>query len=366
MLIIDSHEDLATNMLSYQRDYRRSALETRRLEQGKIDLDDPGECTLGWPEYQQGQVALIFSTLFVAPDRYEEGGIKKQAYRDFPAAAKLYRAQVDIYQRVTDESPHQFRLVRNQRDLAVILNAWDKTPAEFPRVTNPVGLILLIEGLEGIRDAKELEEFWEHGVRMAGMVWAGTRLCGGAFVPDGKGFSQEGLEFMKVMSELGMSLDLAHMNDQSALEALDRYQGAVLASHVNARALIKGYSGERHFTDEVIRGLIDRDGVMGLVPFNHFLDYEWTHATGKQAITLDHLVKQVDYICQMAGNARHVAIGTDFDGGYGANAIPAEIDTIADFQKLVPVLKSRGYAEDDIASIMGNNWRRFVERTLPA
>jgi membrane dipeptidase len=77
------------------------------------------------------------------------------------------------------------------------------------------------------------------------------------------------------------------------------------------------------------------------------------------------VVDAIDMVCQTAGDALHAAIGTDFDGGFGAEATPAEIDTIADLQLLVPALQDRGYAEEDIGAIMHGNWLRLLRRCLP-
>ena len=134
------------------------------------------------------------------------------------------------------------------------------------------------------------------------------------------------------------------------MQALDRFEGSVIASHANARALLKNVQGERHLTDAVIRGLFDRGGVMGIIPFNNFLVPGWTAADGRQA----------------AGDSLHAALGTDFDGGFGWPAVPDGIDTIADLQKIVPLLAQRGYNEKDIENILGGNWRRFLEKALPA
>jgi membrane dipeptidase len=62
----------------------------------------------------------------------------------------------------------------------------------------------------------------------------------------------------------------------------------------------------------------------------------------------------------------HAALGTDFDGGFGWPAVPDSIDTIADLQKIVPLLAQRGYNQKDIENILGGNWRRFLEKALPA
>ena len=79
-----------------------------------------------------------------------------------------------------------------------------------------------------------------------------------------------------------------------------------------------------------------------------------------------HLVAQIDHICQMAGDAQHVGIGSDFDGGFGLQSVPAEIDTIADLQKIVPLLAQKGYTEAHIAAIMGQNWLSILKEDLPA
>jgi membrane dipeptidase len=102
------------------------------------------------------------------------------------------------------------------------------------------------------------------------------------------------------------------------------------------------------------------------VPLNGFLDWEWRDHGGKQAISLDLVVAQIDYVCQMAGNTRHVGIGTDFDGGFGVKSVPAEIDSIADLPKLAPRLAEKGYNEEDIENIFSGNWLRILRNNLPA
>ena len=105
--------------------------------------------------------------------------------------------------------------------------------------------------------------------------------------------------------------------------------------------------------------------MIGVVPFNKFLKAGWTQGDPREQVSLAHLAAQIDYICQMAGNARHVGLGSDFDGGFGLQAVPAEIDTIADLQKLAPLLASMGYSQADIAGILGENWIAHLEKSLP-
>ncbi len=361
--IIDAHEDLAYNMLSFNRDYLRSVEETRRLE---VDTQVPahsGHTLIGWPEYQRGQVAVVFGTLFTANKKYAHGSWESQYYRDSAQAVRLLHGQVDLYRRLSDNHPDQFRLITTRKDLSEVLQPWRQTPASYPGRTHPVGLVMLMEGAEGIAGVEELEEWWEMGVRIIGPVWAGGRWCGGSFEPGS--FTRAGLELLEAMAGLGFTLDLAHMTEASAQVALDVYEGPLIASHANARALLKGVEGERHLSDTVIRLLIERDGIMGVLPFNGFLKPGWRPGDEGSDVTLDTLAAHVDHVCQIAGDARHVGIGSDFDGGFGSGMIPQGMDSVADLQKLGTVLAERGYTPADVELILHGNWQRHLERTLP-
>jgi membrane dipeptidase len=360
-IIVDAHEDLAYNMLTFGRDYTRSVQETRRSEMASNPpaIEHNGQAILGWPEYQRGRVAVIFSTLFVTPIRRVTGNWDGQAYADFNQANRLYRAQLDAYQRLTDQSPEYFRLIGSQADLATILAEWDDTTHE----THPVGLVPLMEGAEGVRDPSELEEWWRAGLRIIGLAWAGTRFCGGTRDPGP--LTEDGRTLLEAMADFGFTLDVSHMDELSARQSLDIYGGPIIASHANAAALLPGYDGNRLLPDEVIKGLIERDAIIGVVPFCAFLENGWKKGDRRDGITLETLAAHVDYICQMSGDARHVGLGTDFEGGFGLDSIPAGLDTIADMQKLATVLSSKGYNESDTAAIFGENWLRHLRTYLP-
>jgi membrane dipeptidase len=215
-LIFDAHEDIAYNMLTFGRDYRRSTQETHQLERGTPIPGVWGDSLLGWPDYQRGQVALIFGTLFIVPQKYKEGNWDTQTYATPAQAHHLYQNQIDLYNRLCDENPDKFKLVRSRKELDDVLSAWDRTPADYPNVTHPVGLVLSMEGAEGIRAPEELEEWWEAGLRLVGPVWAGTRFCGGMYQPGP--FSQEGFELLDVMAELRYTLDVSHFSGLGLLQ----------------------------------------------------------------------------------------------------------------------------------------------------
>lgn len=389
MILVDAHEDLAWNIKTFGRDYTLPAAETRRREQGTLTPQRNGDTLLGWTEYQRGRVAVVFASLFAAPRHRAEADWDEQVYATTDQARSLYRGQVDTYTDLVESHLDHFRLIRSLEDLDETLEAWEKLGLPPPPVENAlkensggaeeesgkdegepdqpvsgpaVGLVISMEGAEAVGHPGELEEWWELGVRIIGPAWAGTRFCGGTRQPGP--LTKEGYALLEGMAGLGFGLDISHMDEQAALQALDVYPGTILASHSNVAALLKGLDTNRHLSPRLVQGLIERDGVIGIVPLNHFLVPGWKSGDGRQAVRLEHVVAHIDYVCQSAGDARHVGLGTDFDGGYGVQSVPAEVDTIADLWKIVPLLSQIGYTDQDIAAILGGNWIDRLRRIL--
>ena len=359
MIIVDSHQDLAWNMLTFGRDYTRSVEETRQIESGGQIPIRNGDSLLGWPEYQRGKIAIIFATLFAAPARHKLGEWETLTYSDTAQAHSFYSAQIEAYQRLVDENPAQFQLVQSLQDLESVLAGWENS-AEGQ---TPVGLVILMEGAEGVRQPDEIEDWWQRGVRLIGPAWAGTRFCGGTREPGP--LTADGIALLEGMAEFGLTLDLSHMDEQAVMQALDIYPGPLVATHSNPQGLLTDSDINRFLSDRVLQGLIERDGIVGIPPYNKFLRWDWNPNHGREVISLELVVDHIDYICQIAGDAKHVGIGTDFDGGFGLQSVPAEIDTIADLQKLIPLLKKRGYTDSDTAAIMGGNWLAHLKESLP-
>ena len=222
---------------------------------------------------------------------------------------------------------------------------------------------MLMEGAEGVRTPDELEEWCQAGLRIIGPAWLGTRFCGGTHEPGP--MTADGWALLAAMQDIGFTLDISHMDEKAALQALDAYSGRIIASHANALSLLKGIDTNRHLSDRVISKLVERQGVIGVVPHNPFLSVGWKVSDGKKDVSLESVATHIDFICQLAGDAHHVGLGSDFDGGFGYPSTPAEVNTIADLQKLAPLLQQKGYADADIAGILGLNWLTFLEQTLP-
>ena len=162
-----------------------------------------------------------------------------------------------------------------------------------------------------------------------------------------------------------MILDVTHLCDDAFHDALEIWDGPVWASHHNCRSLVPH---NRQLSDEMIRLLADRDAVIGLVFDAWMLFPGWQRGkTTPQSsgVTLDTALEHVDHICQITGTSRHCGIGSDLDGAFGIEQTPQGLDSIADLQKLGPLLRSKGYSDADLAGIFHENFLRTAIHSLP-
>jgi membrane dipeptidase len=361
-IIVDAHLDMAYNALYKHRDYRRAAHATRELERDTPTEKQSGACTVGLPDLIRGRVGLAFATIFTEPATHKISD-DLPVYDDAKSAHMLGMAQLDFYRRWADEDEHVM-LVTNQHELATILSDWrlGMTPApQKPDAVelHKVGLVILMEGADPILEPKELERWYEKGLRIVGPAWDTTRYAGGTW--QGGRLSKLGHELLDMIAQFNMVLDVSHLSHESLFEALDTFQGKhIIASHSNAHRFVPT---ARHLPDKAIEMLAERKGVIGVVPYNRFLKKDWS---GKKVdVTLDDVIRMVDHICQVTGSADHAGIGSDFDGGLGYNDIPAELDTVRDHYKIGNELLQRGYAPAHVEQIMYGNWLRVLREALP-
>ncbi|HEY1923026.1 MAG TPA: membrane dipeptidase, partial [Tepidisphaeraceae bacterium] len=129
----------------------------------------------------------------------------------------------------------------------------------------------------------------------------------------------------------------------------------------NCRAIVPG---ERQISDEIIRQIVSRGGMIGINFYDRFLLPP--EQQGKRRATLADVTTHIRHVCDIAGDAAHVGLGTDMDGGLGREQIPAEIETSADLGRTAHALSAAGFNDGDIAGIMGENWRRFFSMYLEA
>jgi membrane dipeptidase len=346
MLVFDSHLDLSWNALGWNRDLRRSVAEIRAAESGMTERGRQTN-TVCFPEMRRGEVGICIATLLA---RCNPTGRSMLDYRTQEIAHSVAQGQLSYYRALADDGV--CRLVKDLAGLRSSFAEWQSGAAD-----TPFGFIVSMEGADPILSPSQVTRWWDDGLRALGISHYGPSAyghgtgCSGGLTPNGR-------DLLKAMDECGMILDLTHSADESFWEALSIFRGPVLASHNNCRALVPG---DRQYSDDQVRAIVEREGVIGAVFDAWMLVPDWKITTPNTA-TLESVVNQMDHICQLAGNARHIAIGSDLDGGFGTEQSPTDLDTIADLQKIPAILRSRGYSESDIAGVFHGNWMRLFER----
>ncbi|MDZ4849792.1 MAG: membrane dipeptidase [Pirellulaceae bacterium] len=357
--LIDSHLDLAWNALSFNRDLLASVEEVRRFERDMSDEPARGKNTLTFSELRRANIPVCVATLMArsGPDQPRVNGTKRTDL-DYVSQAIAHahaRGQLAYYRLLEDQGI--LRFITTQTELKEHWRAYEQAPE-----TTPLGIILSMEGADPIVAPDHVEAWWELGLRAVGPVHYGIGRYAYGTATDGP-LSPSGVELLNEFMRIGMMLDVTHLCDQSLFGALEIYDGPILASHHNCRALVPG---DRQLSDEQIKLLIARDAVIGTA-FDAWMMFPgWKRGvTQPSVVGIEAAADHIDHICQIAGRTRHCAIGTDLDGGYGTEQTPYDLDTITDIHKLEDILERRGYSGADIDGIFYGNWLRFFSHSLP-
>jgi membrane dipeptidase len=230
-----------------------------------------------------------------------------------------------------------------------------------PTSKTPIGYILSLEGADSMVTIEHLEMSYQQGLRAIGPAHYGPGTYAHGTSSEG-GIGQKGKELLKKIEELNLILDATHLCDISFWETMKVYNGPVWASHNNCRKFV---NHNRQFSDEQIKELISRDAVIGIALDAWMMVPNWVRGEStpeSMGVTLTQMIDNIDHICQLAGDARHVGIGTDLDGGFGKEQTPSDLETIADLQKVPQMLADKGFKQEDINHIMHQNFISFLRR----
>ena len=359
-LLIDVHLDLAMNAVEWNRDLTRPLEEIRARERHRTDRPDRGRGTVSLPEMRRGRVGLCVATQIA---RLEHDAYSPVfGWHSAAQAWAMTQAQRAWYQAMMEAG--EMALVRDAAGLDAHLARWRGADAGAVAEL-PVGFILSLEGADSLIDVRYLERAYSYGLRAIGPAHYGPGVYARGTSSAGP-LPARGVELLREAERLGMILDVTHLSDESFWQALELYRGPVWASHHNARTLVPH---QRQLADEMFRALVDRGAVVGVALDGWMLVPGWERGVTTPAaasLTLGALVDHIDHYCQLAGNAEHVGIGSDLDGAFGTEQTPADVQSIADLQRLPSLLHARGYGEDDIARIMHGNFLGFLRTALPA
>ena len=255
------------------------------------------------------------------------------------------------------ERQGHLRFIRNRRELDA---HWDRVRSGADDV--PLGIVLSMEGTDPVVEPGQMREWWDAGLRAAGLAHYGQGQYAFGTGVDGP-LSPKGFELLREMERLGMALDVTHLSDTSMAQALDAFGGRVLASHHNCRALVPG---DRQLTDEQIRRLVARDAVIGTA-----LDAWMLYPAGcaarrgrrwsawrrwRTTSTTSARSRERSPRGDRQRPRRRVRDGADAEGsGYDRGFAESWGDPGA-----------AGYSAADVEAVFHGNWLRFLREALPA
>jgi len=352
VLIFDAHLDLALNGVDWNRDLRMDVA-TLRAQERLLGMTSHGRQTntVSFPELRRAEVGVGVATLLARQERAIDHPLGCTTVEACYAVAMSHA----FYYRALEKAGFM-RLIRTRGELARHVADWRADPAACP-----FGYILSMECADAIVEPETIREFHALGLRAIGITHYGPNRYGGGTSCE-VGLATDALPLLDLIRELGIALDLTHLSDRAFAQVADRFGGRVLASHQNARRFC---DWQRQFSDEQLRFVIDRDGVVGAACDAIMLQPGWVLGVSTPEVTIERVVDNIDHVCQLAGNARHAGIGSDLDGGFGRDQCPADLDTIVDLQRIAELLAKRGYGRADIEAIMHGNWLRFFSEVLP-
>jgi len=323
-------------------------LAVNRLTDAAGEVPALGETSIG-RAIRAGGVDIVLSPVYAELEYLPDGSLRR-ALQGF---VRTEQAAI--------RSGDEFVVVRSAHELEKTLGS---------------GRTALILGLEGCTplgyDPSLLEVFVRLGARILGLTWnERNAFASGSQQARDEGLSRLGKELVREADRLNLILDLSHLSERSFWDVLEDTSGPVVASHSNAHAL---YAHPRNITDDQIRAIGDRGGIVGLM-IQQF-------ALGSREATLKDFLHHVDHAVSLVGIER-VGFGYDFisfvDGLEHmkpalerATAPPpknlhktiAEIETPADLPLLTSALLDHGYTEGEVAGLMGGNWARILMTEL--
>ena len=352
--IFDAHLDLSMNAMEWNRDFRLSVKSIRESEKGMNDLPDRGKGTVSFPALREGNIGLCVATLIA---RYVKPENSLQGWNSPHQAWAQTQGQLAWYKEM--ESQGELIQITDSISLSKHLSNWNKNSEN-----TPLGYVLSLEGADSIVSLDHLDWMYAKGLRAVGPAHYGPGTY--AFGTDSVGgIGLKGKTLVKKIESLNLILDATHLCDQSFWETLEIHNGPIWASHSNSRSWV---ANERQFNDDQIKALLERKAVIGMAFDAWMMLPDWKRGVTSpknSGLVIETIVDHIDHICQIAGNSKHVMIGSDLDGGFGKEQCPYDLETIADLQKLDQLLNSRGYSQGDIENILNKNGTTFLIENLP-
>lgn len=387
--MIDAHLDLAWNALQWNRDLREP-VSVLRVREAAESGPGRGKNTVALPNLHEADVRICFATLLARSSGTARPHVDYASAEQANGVAwgqlAYYRAleRVGHVSLIADHAGLENHEARTSSAVSTAsstarsaVSERFEPPAETPSSASvavsgadapraadtPLGVVIAMEGADPILDPDDINVWSQAGLRLLGLAHYGPgRYAGGTGTSSG--LTELGRELLDLLPKAGVALDLTHLSDAAFWQAMERYDGPVHVSHGNCRALVPN---QRQLTDEQIRAVAERDGVIGIALDAWMLVPGWIKGVSRpDDVHLGQVVEHIEHVCEAAGSTAHVGIGSDLDGGFGREQCPIDVDTIADLRSIAVILRGQGWSEPEISAVAHGNWMRFLRSCLPS
>lgn len=348
MIIFDGHNDILNKITK-----RPDPLNTKAFL-----VSDPGH--LDFPRALQAGVMGGFFSVYTSnppsvPSVKDRMILSDEGYRiqlapalDYEYAHRSALQMIDLLFKIQEDSLGQFQVVTNPTDLDYCIE------------NNIMAAVLHLEGAEPIQpDLDNLPFFYDKGMRSLGITWSRPNKFGHGVPfaypsdPDtGPGLTDAGKELVKSCNDLGVMIDLAHLNEKGFWDVAELSPHPLVSTHTAAGALIPK---ARNLSDEQLNAVGDSDGVVGIIFSVNDLD---GGKRPKNNAPISKIIDHIQYVADLIG-VDHVAFGSDFDG----TRIPSELGNVSGYPKLVSLLEEAGFNSQEMEKICCQNWIRVLKKT---
>lgn len=271
---------------------------------------------------------------------------------EYHYAHEFTNAVIDFAEQLEQQSVGKIKIVRSYPELKKCIK------------DDILAFVLHIEGAAAINpDLTDLEKFYQRGIRSIGLVWSRPNAFGYGVPfkyphsPDtGPGLTDAGKKLVSACNELGIIIDLSHLNEKGFWDVAKRTKHPLVVSHAGVHALCPS---TRNITDKQLDTIADSDGVVGVMFQPTHLHFKLdNNQKPDNDVSLKEIVKHIDYIKNRIG-IEYVALGSDFDGA----EMPKELKDAAGLPNLIEALRESGYDDNAVEQIAYKNWLRIIKET---
>jgi len=219
---------------------------------------------------------------------------------------------------------------------------------------NKTALLKSLEGSDAMGTSLEtLKELYDRGFRMSGLTYNRINALGrGCGTPGTSGLTPFGKRVVAEMAKLGMIVDVSHLSDEGLEDLIDITERPVVASHSNSREV---ENHRRNLTDRQLEAIAGTDGLIGLTYPGIFIHSD------PAKVTFERLMEHLDHMLSVVG-PRHIGLGSDFDGFTAPYGVC--MSSCAETGKITEHLVGRGWKDNEVAMIMGENWLRIIDEVV--